>query len=143
MLAGLGIYRLVQTFWGLAVVLGLGGYTLYQAVQPPAIESGSSRPSRNLVAFVQPTVDLTPRPTPLGGYPTPSPLTIFLACDGRDGDSVRFYVPTAGGYVVLRVDVDRDAIVAILNGESTRFPPNAILIQTPCVRNLIRSGALP
>ncbi len=145
MLAEVGLFKFLQTFWGLAVIVGLGGYSLYEAAQPTDASFGraSGGSGSSSAAVVVPTIDLTPRPAPPGGYPTPSPLTIFFACNGSDGDSVRYYVPAPGGYVVLRTDTDRDAIVALLNGEPTRYPANANLVQTPCVRSMIRSGTFP
>ena len=137
----IGLFKLIQTFWGLAVVLGIGGYSLYETVLSSGTEPSSARaPS---AALVLPTPNRTPLPTPLGGYPTPSPLTIFFACDGPDGDAVRYYVSAPGGSVVLRIDVDRDLVVALMNGEPTRFPANANLVQSACVRSLIRQGRFP
>jgi hypothetical protein len=137
---GLGLFKLVANFWGVAVILSLGGYSLYQAVDPAELESGVS----SFAAAPAPTATVgPPRPTPIGGFPTPAPLTIFLACDGPDGDSARFYVSAAGGYVIVRHDVERDTMVALLTNQPTRYPANSNLIQTPCVRGLIRSGQLP
>jgi hypothetical protein len=142
LLGGMGLLKLLQTFWGLAVLVGLGGYSLYEATQPS--DSSESAPSNSeSFALLQPTSIPTPHSTPMGGYPTPSPLTLFLACDGADGSSAPYYVSSAGGYVVLRLDVDRDAVVALLKGEPTRFPANATQVQTPSLRGHIRAGRLP
>jgi len=138
---GPGLFKLLQTFWGVIVLLGVGSYSLYDAVAgsdeapPPPL-------SRRLADAPSPTAG-PPRPTPIGGFPTPAPLTLFLACNGQDADSASHYVPAPGGYVTLRLDVDRELIVAVMAGEPTRFPANANLVQTPCVRGRIRSGTFP
>lgn len=141
MLGSLGFFKLVQTFWGLLVVSGLGGYSLYEAIDDePAAEPAY----RVASAAVEPTATASPvRPTPIGGFPTPSPVTIFLACNGQDGDSIRYYVHSPGGNVVLRVDVDRQLIIDVIAGDSSRFGANPILVQTACMRGLLRSGAFP
>lgn len=142
-LGGIGILKLLQTFWGLAVLAGLGGYSFYQTMQPSNGAESPSRDARLEVAQLLPNQPPTPYSTPFGGYPTPAPLTIFLACDGTDADAVRYYVPAPGGSVSLRVDVDRDLVVALLREEPTRFGASPNLVQTPCIRGHIRAGRLP
>ena len=131
--------QFVRLFWGVAVLLGLCGYSMVAALD--ARETEPDRSSSRPLALV-PTTEPTPHPTPIGGYPTPAPLTIFLACDCRDSN-VAAYVFAPGGYVVLRVDNDRQLIVDLINGRSTRFGTVLSMVQTPCVRELLRTGQLP
>jgi hypothetical protein len=130
--------QLLRVFWGIAVLLGLCGYSMVTALgadDSERIPSGRS-------AALAPVAGFTPAPTPIGGYPTPAPLTIFLACDSHDSE-VAPYVLTPGGYVVLRIDNDRELIKDLVAGRSTRFGTVLNLVQTPCVRDLLRSGRFP
>lgn len=145
-MSNMSVIRFLQTFWGLALILGLGGHTLYRTLQdsdtnPPAARSSNAVAAS--VAIPQLTAPPGGFPTPIGGYPTPAPLTVFLACNGQDGDAARFYVPAAGGFVVLRIDTDIAVVRALLTGEPTRFGPGVNLVQTPCMRSAIREGRVP
>lgn len=134
-----GLLKLLQTFWGLAVIAGLGGYSLYEVL---TADRAAPRPALAMSAAPTGTPE-PPRPTPIGGYPTPAPMNIFLTCDGPDGAAVPQYLSSPGGFAVLRVDVDRELIIEVMAGTSTRFPANANLVQSPCMRSLLRSGAFP
>lgn len=136
----MGLFKALQTFWGLVVLLGLGGYSLYDTITEPATVAEPD--ASDSIAFTVPTI-VVPRSTPVGGYPTPAPLNIFLACDGPDGDSARYYVGSPGGFVVLRIDVDRELMLKVMAGEPTQLPAGANLVQTPCVRSRIRAGTFP
>jgi hypothetical protein len=133
-----GLLQLVRLFWGVAVLAGLCGYSLVAALEADE----TAPPSRGQSLSLLPGATSTPLPTPLGGYPTPSPLTLFLACDSRDSN-VAPYVLTPGGYVVLRVDNDRDLITELVAGRSTRFGTKINIVQTPCMRDLLRNGQFP
>jgi hypothetical protein len=138
---GSGLLQFLQTFWGLAVVIGLGGFSVYHAAH-----QGNNRATGGRNAAVIDHMTATPSmpaATPIGGFPTPAPLTAFLACKGQDGDAARFYVPAPGGYVVLRADTDDALVRALLAGEPTRFGTRVNVVQTPCLRSLVREGRFP
>ena len=133
-----GLLQLIRVFWGIAVLVGLCGYSLVAALEADE----TATPFRSQPAALLPGATSTPAPTPLGGYPTPSPLTLFLACDSRDSN-IAPYVLTPGGYVVLRVDNDREMIAEVVGGRSTRFGTSFNIVQTPCMRDLLRNGQFP
>jgi hypothetical protein len=138
---GPGLVYLLKTFWGLAMILGLGGFSIYHAAHQ---DGDGATDGRRAAVIDHSTVTLSvPAATPIGGFPTPAPLTAFLACNGQDGDAARFYVPAAGGYVVLRVDTDDALVRALLAGEPTRFGTRVNVVQTPCLRSLVREGHFP
>jgi hypothetical protein len=136
----LGFFGLISTFWGLAVLLLLAGYSFEHAVHPEPAATGTRsaaveahHESAAFASFVPPA-----------SYPEVErvPPILSLICnadDVRTGGSLG-----AGRYLItMRFDQVPDDIRALLNGTDTVFPKDALISMSPCIRGMIDRGELP
>lgn len=139
---GVGLLRLLSTFWGVAVLLVLGGYSIVQAVSIAPAQS--TTPSVRLAAL-----DADPPKTSFPGYVPPAllpevarePVVLNLACGA---DDVQRGSGGAGRYpITMRFDQVPDDIRAVLGGTDTVFPKDARINMSPCIRGMLERGELP
>jgi hypothetical protein len=130
--------RLLPTFSGLAIVVSLAAYTLFQTVTQDA--SITVAPARSSPAQLGIVASAGPYPVPM-----PEPLVVHLACDQEDATLARIHDPPPPGRYpfVLRLDQVPEDMRALYRGDDTVFPRDARIVTTPCLQALIDSGAFP
>ncbi len=136
---GLPLLRLLQTFWGLAVIVALAGYSAYEAyrVEPPPVRILQARglPPRAVVtgnAVVNPLLALEPS------------VTVHFACAEEDARIARIYDPPLNGRaMILRLDQSADQMRLVLAGTDGKFPADTRIVTTPCVQDMIDGGEFP
>ena len=131
------VLHLLSTFWGVAVLLVLGGYTLtetltYESSVQLSQERSASSPSSSAVPFV-----------PSGPFPDvqQEPMIIHIACSQQDASQVR--TPPGRYPFTMRLDQVPEDIRALLRGTDTVFPKNARIVMTPCMQALVENGEFP
>ena len=141
----LSVLQVLSTFWGLAAVLALGGYTLYDAVMGGQTGSATAagRPASN-ASFSSSGIAAV---STGGPYPAiePEPMVLYLACSQEDVSFDRISNrPPPGRYpFTLRLDQTPEDIRAVLNGTDTVYPKDARIVKTPCIQGMIDRGEFP
>lgn len=144
---GLPVLLALKTFWGVAAVLGLAGYSLLHTFNDQeAVEAAVAlRPEPGPAASPH-----KPGPVKIGNetmYPfiAPEPsLVVHLACNQEDARVARIYDPQpAGRSVILRIDQSLDEMRQLYAGTDTRYPKDTRLVTTPCTQAMIDSGDFP
>ncbi len=139
---GAGLLRRLPSFWSVAVLLILAGYSVVHAVdQAPAQSTGASV---RLAA-----VDADQPKTSFAGYVPPTslpeiardPVVLNIACGA---DDVQRGGGGAGRYpITMRFDQVPEDIRALIAGTDTVFPKDARINMSPCIRGMIERGELP
>ena len=141
---GLLLPHLIGLVAGLAAVAILIGLFTYSVID---VVGDSGKPAA--------TADAAPARTALTVMPTYAPgafgpaiapgfrqVFIFLLCEGETAAAI-YPNSIYHFYFSLRPATDRDAILDLLAGRETQFPPDALLYQSPCVRAGVDKGTYP
>lgn len=134
---------LLQTFWGLAAVIGLGLYTAHDVLTRDAVP-----PTVRLAAASVPRPPLSPIVTG-NAVPYPAnlarePLIVHFACDPEDARIARMIDPPPSGRpIVLRLDQSAEEMRSLYRGTHPLFPVDTRIVTTSCTQALIDRGEFP
>jgi hypothetical protein len=141
---GLRLFQALPTFWGVAVLIALAGYSLVEATTAGSRVASTARSMD--VPVTSSSASITSAGN-AGPYPAlePEPMVLYLACNQEDASFDRISNrPPPGRYpFTMRLDQVPDDIRAVLNGSDTTFPKDARVVKTQCIQGMIDSGALP
>ena len=148
-ITGLPVVIVLKTFWGIAAIAALAGYSLFHTFDDP---SAAANPVVQTYS-VEPAPTAIPRksgPIVIGNvtmYPfvTQEPsATVHLVCDAEEARLVRTYDPPPSGRgIVLRLDQSLEDMRLVYRGGDPRFPGDTRIITAPCIQGMIDRGEFP
>jgi len=133
--------RLLQTFSGLTILLGLAVYSFvqvlsYQPVATEIVQTAVRRPAPEWEPF------FASNPTP--STPVFEPMVVHFACGQEDARWARTYdPPPSGRSLILRLDQSPEQMRALYAGADPQFPKDTRIVTTPCTQELIDRGEFP
>lgn len=139
----IGPLRLLSTFWGVAVLVLLAGYSIVHAVDQAPAAGGAQRTALAAAAATAQPASPFASFVPAASYPEVArePVVLNIACGA---DDVQRGGGGAGRYpITMRFDQVPDDIRALVAGTDTVFPKDARVNMSPCIRGMIERGELP
>jgi len=134
--------RLLQTFWGLAAVVGLGVVTVYDVLAPEAASEAPASATLNVASAPAPAATATPASivaSALAGVQ----YTVYLGCTYQDAKDAHAYLPAPGLFTQLSLSENLDEVARYLDDGLPDIPDDAWVVETVCFQERKQETVAP